>query len=321
MIPHTRKNIIEKFRVIHGYRYGYSKFDYINFATRSNILCKKHGLFLQNPNNHLSGKGCPKCGYLRSGRKKRYSKSRFVMLARIKHGAKYLYSRFRYKGYHTKSVIICSLHGIFTQTPSKHLSGRGCPICGRQIQGDKKRGSVLEFVRRAKIVHGDRYKYSEFIYLNNYKKSVIICKIHGKFSQNAGNHLSGKGCPTCNESIGERKTSQVLSKLGIKYIREKKFIGCVGRESKKYSFRSLKFDFYIPKYKLAIEFDGEQHFSPVTFGVISKERARSKFMVTKKYDRIKNRFCKENGINLVRLKYTNKFRLESILEKELEKYV
>ena len=50
------------------------------------------------------------------------------------------------------------------------------------------------FILKAKIVHGDKYIYSKFIYINSKTKGTIICKKHGEFQQNANNHLQGKNC-------------------------------------------------------------------------------------------------------------------------------
>lgn len=52
---------IERFRKIHGYRYDYSNVDYINMRTKVSITCSVHGEFLQTPDKHLLGHGCPKC--------------------------------------------------------------------------------------------------------------------------------------------------------------------------------------------------------------------------------------------------------------------
>ena len=53
------------------------------------------------------------------------------------------------------------------------------------------------FVNKAKEIHGDRYDYSESIYVNNKLKVIIKCKEHGEFLQSPDNHLRGKGCPKC----------------------------------------------------------------------------------------------------------------------------
>ena len=46
---------------VHGNKYDYSKVSYRNSSIKVCIICTKHGEFLQEPNNHLMGQGCPKC--------------------------------------------------------------------------------------------------------------------------------------------------------------------------------------------------------------------------------------------------------------------
>ena len=64
----TTKEFIEKAKQIHGNTYDYSEVNYVNSTTPVKIICHKkdsngleHGEFLQQPNNHLCGKGCPVC--------------------------------------------------------------------------------------------------------------------------------------------------------------------------------------------------------------------------------------------------------------------
>jgi len=58
----TIEEFIEDARRVHGDKYDYSEVDYKNNKTKVSIICKKHGLFYQTPNDHLSGYGCKKCG-------------------------------------------------------------------------------------------------------------------------------------------------------------------------------------------------------------------------------------------------------------------
>ena len=53
---------IDRAKSIHGDRYDYSKVDYVNMHTHVTIVCKVHGEFIQNPQLHLKGSGCPICG-------------------------------------------------------------------------------------------------------------------------------------------------------------------------------------------------------------------------------------------------------------------
>ena len=61
------------------------------------------------------------------------------------HLKRYDYSKFKYLYNKTKSTIICKAHGKFKQSPSSHLEGKGCPICG----GDSKGYSKESFINRA----------------------------------------------------------------------------------------------------------------------------------------------------------------------------
>ena len=55
------------------------------------------------------------------------------------------------------------------------------------------------FIAKAKAVHGDRYDYSKVKYVNNKTKVIIICPLHGEFSQVPINHLRGNECPKCSK--------------------------------------------------------------------------------------------------------------------------
>lgn len=65
-----------------------------------------------------------------------------------------------------------------------------------------------DFIRNAKAVHGDKYDYSKFVYVNTTQKVCIICPKHGEFWQQPSNHINQKqGCPKCYD---ERRRSVVL---------------------------------------------------------------------------------------------------------------
>src|ERR1035437_4213742 len=128
---------IEKCVNIHGDKYDYSNIVYINSKTDISILCKKHGYFYQSPNSHLNGRGCPECSSIKS------KTSLFIEKSNIIHNFKYDYSHVEYLTARNKVNIICDIHGLFTQTPSNHLKGTGCPVC-RYSKGELKVMRVLE---------------------------------------------------------------------------------------------------------------------------------------------------------------------------------
>lgn len=124
-------DIIKKFVKIHGDTYDYSKVEYVNYKTPVKIVCPEHGVFLQSPSNHLKGQGCPECSKLISAAK-RNKGPEFIERAKEIHGDKYDYSFVDYMTCEDKVEIICNTCGNhFTQTPSCHLSGHGCPKCAK----------------------------------------------------------------------------------------------------------------------------------------------------------------------------------------------
>ena len=127
---------------------------------------------------------------------KKRTKESFAEDSDIIHGGKYDYSKVNYVNNRTKVCIICPEHGEFWQTPEKHLSGQGCPICG----GIKKHTNET-FINLAREIHGDWYDYSKVNYINNKTQVCIVCPEHGEFWQDPHNHLKGKGCPKCGELI------------------------------------------------------------------------------------------------------------------------
>lgn len=117
------KEFITKARKIHGNRYDYSKVDYKKHNINVTIICKKHGEFLQTPNNHLKN-NCPKCSQVH-----KHSIKEFINKAKEVHKNRYIYNMVNYKNSKTKITIVCRRHGEFSQTPNSHLVGRGCPKC------------------------------------------------------------------------------------------------------------------------------------------------------------------------------------------------
>ena len=106
----------------------------------------------------------------------------FIARAKQVHGDKYDYSLVVYVNAHTKIKIICPVHGVFEQTPDKHLRGQGCGKCiGKGI-------TIDTFIEKARKTHGDKYDYSKDEYKNNSTKDTIICPEHGPLEQTPAAH-------------------------------------------------------------------------------------------------------------------------------------
>ncbi len=99
--------------------------------------------------------------------------------------------------YNSKIKIFCHEHGEFTQGIQTHLSGKGCPACGKQRAINKVKSTNEQFISKAELKHGNKYTYDLIDYVNNIKKIIITCPAHGNFLQIPVDHLSGRGCPQC----------------------------------------------------------------------------------------------------------------------------
>lgn len=126
--------------------YNYDKVIYVNNRSKVIITCPIHGDFSQNAGNHLNGFGCKKCGLITAILKITKSTKDFTKEAKIIHNGKYLYNNVNYTNANVKVSITCKIHGDFTQTPSSHLNGNGCPKCS--MSGiSKPETEISEMVR------------------------------------------------------------------------------------------------------------------------------------------------------------------------------
>jgi len=125
----SQDKVIERFIVTHGNKYDYSKVEYSNVDTKIVIICPDHGEFMQSPDKHRTGNGCPRCGDVAVRSILSDSTEDVVRKFKDVHGDRYNYDKVCYKNTDTKVIIGCKDHGEFLQTPYKHKLGQGCPKC------------------------------------------------------------------------------------------------------------------------------------------------------------------------------------------------
>jgi very-short-patch-repair endonuclease len=177
-------------------------------------------------------------------------------------------------------IIICKKHGEFLQTPDSHINSKsGCPTCRYEKNGINLRLSTEEFIKKANIVHGNIYDYSQINYITAHDKIDIICKKHGTFTMKASEHTNNKrGCPACSASTSnpEKQIMKFLDDVGVSYITKDRT-----------TIKPLELDFYLPDHKIAIEFDGTYYHSENTGGK------------SKDYHLDKTKKCEDLGIRLI----------------------
>lgn len=238
-----------------------------------------------------------------------YTTEKFIKKATSIHRGFYLYSKSIYVGDATSIVITCPIHGDFQQTPNNHYKGRGCKQCGIVRRDQAKKATLIDFLRKSRKVHADKYDYSLSQYTDWKTPLVIICKAHGAFKQRPHDHYFGKGCPKCSESVGERTISNLLLDKDISFKKQYKIPTCRSQ-------RVLAYDFAIFKNeKLCglIEYQGKQHYKP--FGKISNSKvALEEFKKVQLRDQIKQEFCKANNIPLLLIPYTQLKNIEMLID-------
>lgn len=286
------QTFITKAKAIHGDLYDYSLVDYINSKTKVKIICYKHGVFEQTPNAHLDGHGCKMCAY--DYRHELFSKSRdkFVEDAQKIHGTKYDYSQSNYINNHKKVKIICPEHGIFTQTPANHLRGVGCPICSKENSRLKKIIPKEQIINKANLIHNNRYDYDLQDYNGTHSYVRIKCPVHGWYTQYFKDHLAGCGCPKCVR-ISQQKVYERL----CNHFKNENILYEVGHKVVSW-IEKLRFDIYFPKYNIAVEYNGQQHYYPVDFF-----GGQEQFSKQQNADAYKAQLCKINNCKLFVLKY------------------
>jgi very-short-patch-repair endonuclease len=131
---------------------------------------------------------------------KRLTSEEYIMKSSLSHNNFYDYSKVEYKNSKENIVIICPVHGEFSQNPYLHSKGHGCSQCKFEESREKRKLSDNDIILKFRNKHGDKYDYSKMSYegLNSCKVN-IICPIHGEFIQYPKNHLK-YGCSACSKN-------------------------------------------------------------------------------------------------------------------------
>lgn len=255
----------------HNGKYIYTEVEYINSRTKVCIICRIHGKFLQTPNSHLQGCGCPKC----QSQKRRRTLEEVIEKANIIHKGKYKYDNAVYVNDRTEICVTCPTHGDFLQKVAYHLNGNGCPKCAIENRTSK----VEEVIKEALIMHNGKYDYSKVVDCSVNSKSCIICPKHGEFWQRMHDHLNGCGCPHCANKLsnGENELFEFIKTLCNDAVQRERTI-----------ISPYELDVYIPSKRIAIEYND-----------LAWHSEKFKGDAVKTYHLMKTNLCKEKEIRLI----------------------
>ena len=280
------------------YRRGYfptsTLDDYKNAYSVLEFICPEHGKKRIVYNNFMhSIYGCDECGYESSAEKNRLSVDNVASIVGSKNG-NILKNPQDYINSKTNNLIIqCGACGenFITSLSSQVNSNGNCQKCGNIMNAVQLILPSDEVERRINSVNGNILLNKDDYHKNNARNLNIRCSCGNIFTTSLVNYQEGTNrCQVCSQRIssGEMLVISILDELNIEYIKEYKFSDCKAK-------KELPFDFYLPKYKKIIEFDGEHHFSPI-FGEEAFER-------TQRNDAIKNKYCEDNNIPLLRIPF------------------
>lgn len=212
----TISEFIEEARKVHGDYYDFSRSIYLNAHTKLEVGCPKHGIFKIAPHELLHGQGCKYCGNERRAENAKLKLDDFISRSTIIHNGKYEYYLVELEDYKKNVKIVCPIHGVFEQSPRNHLQGYGCKKCALEYTSQLFSDTKEDFVEKARIVHGDKYDYSRFVYLGSKVDGDIICPIHGIFPQKPCHHLNGSGCPKCSNGASKNET-EIIDMINNSY--------------------------------------------------------------------------------------------------------
>ena len=345
----TTEWFIQRARQMHGDKYSYLETQYIESRGKVVIICPEHGRFEQEPASHLRGSGCPECGgrvqKLSDDYRKLAKKRGFIWLgpevdkAKIKTewqcqnkhrwmagfftiqqgtGCPYCAGKApkSVKDYHDlakkrgfiwmgpevnkvriKTMWQCQKGHKWEAAFNGIKTGNGCPYC-----------AVISTEDYHNLATERGFTWLGPEVPNTVTKTKWQCQKGHIWETKFSYIQTGTGCPICHQSRGEKAITSFLNDYGIIYSRQQRFDECRDK-------RPLPFDFYfyLNQSHFLVEYDGIQHFEPMSFGDDKLENIQRR-------DIIKTKFAHDNNFILIRIHYTVK-SIGVYLQFELEKHL
>ncbi len=292
-----------------------AKEEIVNNRTKIKYMCPKHGERETTYSSIISSKRCRRCAY--SERKTRWDDNKEeridnlfnrVLNKCVENGYRLISTKDDIKTYHSYVEYECPKHGNHRITICNLNSGKKCPECQAEKSSQRMRSSVSDVVQKiescgGKVLNPEEYKGNAERNLqitcprcgNVFVTSLVLFTQHG-----------GQLCQDCyrKESIGENRVRKYLEDNNISYVPEHWFEDCRDKHP-------LRFDFYLPNLNTVIEFDGEQHYREKHY--FTSQRLHD----LQRHDEMKNKYCKDKGIKMIRIPYWRLSSTEKILDKEL----
>lgn len=220
--------------------------------------------------------------------------------------------KLNYKNQNSKAKCRCLKCGHEWKPFAQSLmNGSGCPKCERAKSHQCQPKKDMIFKKEVLEMYGHSIELKSS-YKGAYKPIKVKCNVCGEdFDVNKARNLirrSGCGCPICNLSAGALKVYNFLKRNGYTFEMEYTFEDLKGEQG------LLRFDFAILLNKqviLTIEYDGEFHFH-------DRKMPEQDVEKQKRYDDIKDEYCENNNIPIIRIPYWEIKNIDTILQTEIK---
>jgi len=286
---------------------------------RMEFECLKCGCKWKTTACHVTAKkatGCPECSKNEHVSNQKLSKNDIIKRIDVEGKSEYLiHDWLHYKTTADKvkfKHITCG--HIFEMTVNNFLSGQRCPKHRGERIGSKKRKPHSYYMNLIKkeCIDYDEYNFEEkFNKGRDGKISVTHKKCGNRYKVSPGKFLDGRRCPYCASNIQSNSTKFIqmyLESENINFEIEKTFDGLINPKTG----YPLRFDFYITDLNCIIEYDGEYH------DKILNRNPEEKLKECQQRDSIKNNYCKDHNIPLLRISYKQKKELLNLIEEFIE---
>jgi glutaredoxin/very-short-patch-repair endonuclease len=190
---------------------------------------------------------------------------------------------------------VCSLgHHWKAKIYNRNIGGN-CPYCANKkvLKGFNDLGTLNKDLVKEWNYERNVTISPEMVTVNSGKKVWWLCKEGHEWQASIHHRSRGEGCPYCSGSKTERLVYAYLKELSISFIAEKKF-------EQDIRVKWFPFDVWISSKRLIIEPDGLQHFTN-KIGYFEQD---TPFEKRRQNDNIKNQFCLEQRIPILRIPYT-----------------
>lgn len=305
-----------EYDVLPPYKNNKTKVEFIH------LVCSSH--FKARPDNFLNGTRCPVCAKKHGAILRTMTNDEFIRRSYSTWGNEYTIL----SNYINSDTLVKVKHNscgsIYMTRPADFLRGHGCLKCSYVDRSPKigvhQRTPLSDVKKSIKNILGDQYVVltKDSDYKGNRQhisiKHLVCGNVYkARYSDIQQSHT---GCPYCSKfgglSSGEQKVSDVL-KYEYHFDQDKDFYYGYVIPDLKYK-NNLHFDFWLPKQRIAIEYDGKQHYISINYFGGYKALQQQK-----KRDQLKNQYCKDNNITLIRIPYTisTKKKIKAILSKFL----